>query len=105
MPDYQIIGRDGDVIFEPGKCIRCGLCVEIARKYNEEIGLTFIGRGFDMKIQVPLGRSLDEGIKESAAECIAACPTAAIAYRNKEDIAACHTTEWVELKRESTFDV
>lgn len=97
--DFRIIGLNGDVTFEPGKCIRCGLCVAIAEKYDEDIGLAFIGRGFDMVIQVPFEHSLEEGLVKSAEECIAACPTAAIAYRNKEEVAACHTTTEVELRR------
>ena len=63
-PEYRIIGSEGNIILEPGKCIKCGLCVEIARKYGEEIGLTFVGRGFGMEIRVPFGESLDYGIKE-----------------------------------------
>ena len=94
--DYRIIGS-GDIMLEPGKCIRCGLCVAIAEKHGESIGLAFVGRGFEMEIQVPFGRNLDEGVRKSAAECVAACPTAAIAFRNKEDIEACHTTTWIEL--------
>lgn len=94
--DYRIIGS-GDIMLEPGKCIRCGLCVAIAEKHGESIGLSFVGRGFDMEIQVPFNHDLDEGVRKSAAECVAACPTAAIAFRNKEDIEACHTTTWIEL--------
>jgi ferredoxin len=94
--DFRMIGS-GEVLFEPGKCIRCGLCVAIAEKHGEEVGLAFNGRGFDMQIQVPFDHSFDEGLKKSAAECVAACPTAAIAYRNKEDIDSCHTTTQIEL--------
>ena len=94
--DYRIIGS-GDILLEPGKCIRCGLCVAIAEKHGESIGLAFVGRGFEMEIQVPFDHDLDEGVRKSAAECVAACPTAAIAFRNKEDIEACHTTTWIEL--------
>jgi ferredoxin len=94
--DYRIIGK-GNVLFEPGKCIRCGLCVAIAEKYGEDIGLAFSGRGFDLQIRVPFDHSFDEALKKSAAECVEACPTAAIAFRNKEDAEACHTTVWIEL--------
>ena len=93
--DFRIVGL-GDVVFEPGKCIRCGLCVEIAKNYGEDIGIAFIGRGFEMEIQVPFNHTLDEGLKKSAAECVAACPTAAISFRNKEDIEQCHTTTCIE---------
>lgn len=94
--DYRILGT-GDIVFEPGKCIKCGLCVAIARKYGEEIGLAFSGRGFDVEIVVPFGLTLDEAMKNSAEECVLACPTAAISFRNKEDIEACHTTTWIEV--------
>lgn len=97
MPEYRIIGRDGDVVLEPGKCIKCGLCIEIAKKYGEDIGLTFVGRGFGMEIHVPFGESLKHGIKHAAAECIAACPTAAIAWRRDVEAERFHTTSWIEL--------
>lgn len=97
MPEYRIIGREGDVVLEPGKCIKCGLCVEIAKKYGEDIGLTFVGRGFGMEIHVPFGETLEHGVKESAAECIDACPTAAIAWRREVDAERFHTTSWLEL--------
>ncbi len=96
-PEFRIIGREGDVVLEPGKCIKCGLCVEIARKYGEDIGLTFIGRGFGMEIRVPFGETLANGIRESAAECIAACPTAAISWRREVEPARWHTVTWTEL--------
>ena len=94
--DFRIIGS-GNVLFEPGKCIRCGLCVAIAEKHGEDIGLAFVGRGFDLEIKVPFDHSFDEALKNSAEECVAACPTAAIAFRNGEDMEACHTTTWIEL--------
>lgn len=94
--DFRIIGR-GNVVFEPGKCIRCGLCVAIAEKHGEDIGLAFIGRGFDLEIRVPFDHSFDEALTKSAEECVEACPTAAISFRNKEDAVACHTTTWIEF--------
>jgi ferredoxin len=94
--DFRIIGS-GNVVFEPGKCIRCGLCVAIAEKHGEDIGLAFIGRGFELQIRVPFDHSFDEALKKSAEECVEACPTAAISFRNKEDAVGCHTTVWVEL--------
>jgi NADPH-dependent glutamate synthase beta subunit-like oxidoreductase len=68
-----------DVIYEPGKCIDCGICIQIAARAGEELGLAFIGRGFDVRVAVPFGRSLTEGLKKAAAECIESCPTGALA--------------------------
>jgi len=74
-----------DLLYEPGKCIRCGLCVQICARAGEELGLTFIGRGFDVVVGVPFSESLAAGLRKVAAECVAACPTGALAAREGED--------------------
>jgi len=71
------------VFFEPGKCIKCGLCVAISEQETERLGLTFIGRGFDVRIGVPFDDTLEAGLAETAEACIAACPTGAIAKKEK----------------------
>lgn len=69
------------VVYEPGKCIGCGICVQIAALAGEPLGLAFIGRGFDVRVDAPFDRSIDEALQRAAAECIAACPTGAIAWK------------------------
>ncbi len=69
------------VVYEPGKCIKCGLCVRITERAAEPLGLTFIGRGFDIVIDVPFNETLKEGLQKVALECVAACPTAALAMK------------------------
>ncbi len=66
------------VVFEPGKCIKCGICVKMTEKFGEEYGLVFIGRGFDVKIGVPYGQTLDKGIEKAALQVARACPTGAL---------------------------
>jgi len=68
------------VIYEPGKCIKCGLCIQITSRAKEKLGLTFIGRGFDVRVDVPFNRSIAEGLQEVAAECVNACPTGSLAF-------------------------
>lgn len=70
-----------DIIYEPGKCIKCGLCIQITSRSKEELGLTFIGRGFDVKVAVPFDRTIAEGLIHIGNECVEACPTAALAIK------------------------
>jgi ferredoxin len=70
-----------DVVYEPGKCIDCGVCIQIASSRGERLGLAFIGRGFDVRVAVPFDESLAEGLKVAAAECVKACPTGALAFK------------------------
>lgn len=67
-----------ELLFEPGKCIKCGLCIQAAKKKGEPLGLAFEGRGFDMRIAVPLQKPLDRALEMSAADCAAVCPTGAL---------------------------
>jgi ferredoxin len=73
------------VWFEPGKCIRCGLCVEITARQGEPVGMAFVDRGFDTRVMPPLGRSLTKALTVSARACVEACPTAALSWRNNEE--------------------
>lgn len=77
---FEIIHRPSGVVFEAGKCILCGICVEITEAARAPLGLTFIGRGFDVKIGVPFGKSLDEALGDLAEQCVAACPTGALSF-------------------------
>lgn len=72
--------QPGGVIFEPGKCILCGICVKLTELAREPLGLTFIGRGFDVKLGAPLNRSIGDGLQKVAAECVKHCPTGALEW-------------------------
>ncbi|MFC1557950.1 2Fe-2S iron-sulfur cluster-binding protein [candidate division KSB1 bacterium] len=69
------------IIFEPGKCIKCNLCIEITKKAGEKLGFTFINRGFDVQLTVPFNESLKIGLQKVAKESVETCPTAALAWR------------------------
>ncbi|AQQ69771.1 NAD-dependent dihydropyrimidine dehydrogenase subunit PreT [Limihaloglobus sulfuriphilus] len=67
-----------DVVYEPGKCIKCGRCVETARIEHEKLGLAMTGRGFETIPAASLGSSFNEALKGSAKKCAKACPTGAL---------------------------
>ncbi len=79
----EIIGDSGQVVYEPGKCIKCGICVRITTRAGEEFGMTFTNRGFDTKVEVPFGMELSTGMRKTAEECVNSCPTGALALRDK----------------------
>lgn len=71
LPVKEQIKVTDRLLFEPAKCIRCGLCV-----YNTEDGFTFQNRGFDMQVVIP------ENSKKNIDEEIARiCPTGALFVR------------------------
>jgi ferredoxin len=78
----QQVGRSGGVIYEPGKCIDCGICIRVAAEHGEKLGLSFVGRGFDVRVAVPFARDIDEALTRAADACVAACPTGALALAN-----------------------
>ena len=77
---YEVVGRESSVLFEPGKCIKCELCIKIAEQAKEPLGLSFVGRGFDVQLTVPFDGTMDEALTKVAALCIEACPTAALSF-------------------------
>ena len=70
-----------EIIVEPGKCIDCGLCIQITAKNRDALGLAFSGRGFDVNVKVPFDKSLVEAFGDAAGECVKACPTGAISWK------------------------
>jgi ferredoxin len=82
---FVSVGRNGGVVFEQGKCIKCNICIDITEKAGERLGLTFVGRGFDVRVAAPFGEEIENCLEKTAAECIEACPTGALAWRNVEE--------------------
>jgi ferredoxin len=73
--------QPGGIIFEPGKCILCGICVKLAEQAAEPLGLTFVGRGFDVRVSAPFSQAIEAGLQKVATECVAHCPTGALVWR------------------------
>jgi ferredoxin len=72
--------QPGGIIFEPGKCILCGICVKLTDLAREPLGLTFIGRGFDVRVSSPFNNTIEAGLQKVAAECVEHCPTGALTH-------------------------
>ena len=95
------VGRDGDSVFIVSDYVdganlkdwltgtrlshreAAELCVKIAEAAQEPLGLSFVGRGFDVQLAVPFGRDMNDALTDVAEECVAACPTAALQFAKR----------------------
>ena len=80
---YERVVVQSGVVYERGKCISCGLCVAVAAEAKEELGLSFIGRGFDIRVGVPLDGEGKRALDKCAAECVEVCPTGALSFAGR----------------------
>jgi formate dehydrogenase major subunit len=87
---YRFLGRrrrferdtsHPEVVYEPGKCILCDACVRTAAEAGEPLGLSVVGRGFDVSVAVPFGAPLADALRHAARRCADVCPTGAISLR------------------------
>ena len=79
------ITKHHPVIYEPEKCITCGICVKITAMYEEKLGLTYIGKGFDVEIGSPFNSEELTAFEKTARLCTENCPTGALELMNDED--------------------
>jgi predicted molibdopterin-dependent oxidoreductase YjgC len=77
----EILPIGDDYVFEPAKCVSCGVCVRLGEAKGAKASLTFLKRGYEQRIGPPVGMSFAEALGEHAAEIVAACPTGALARR------------------------
>ncbi len=76
--------QQGVIIYEPGKCIKCGICVRLTAKHQEEFGFTFIGRGFDVEIGIPFNHELGNALAKTARLVADECPTGALSRLDEQ---------------------
>ncbi|MCW0482180.1 FAD-dependent oxidoreductase [Gaoshiqia sediminis] len=76
---------DSTIIYEPAKCIKCGICVRITQQYQETFGFSFIGRGFDVEIGVPFNETVAKALERTAGLVAEKCPTGALAKVDSEE--------------------
>ena len=90
---YEKITTHPLITYEPGKCILCGLCIEIARQSSEPLGLTFIGRGFDVCVAAPMNVEIADALRSVATQCAQACPTGAMVMKKEAFDISCEQSD------------
>jgi NADPH-dependent glutamate synthase beta subunit-like oxidoreductase/ferredoxin len=83
MRGFAPLNQVDGLHLDSGKCLQCGLCVQLAKDAGEPIGLAHRGRGFNTEIVVPFDLPLDKALTHSAKACAKACPTGAISFKDE----------------------
>ncbi len=83
-PQIRKVFKNKPVVYEPEKCIKCGICVKITSMHKEELGLTYIGKGFDVEVSVPFDGEQINALEKTATLCAEKCPTGALAINENE---------------------
>ncbi len=85
-PPIRKIFEHKPIVYEPEKCIKCSICVRITAKHKEDLGLTYIGKGFDVEISAPFNNAQKNALEKTAILCAEKCPTSALAIRKNEEV-------------------
>jgi formate dehydrogenase major subunit len=78
---YSLDDSHSKIIYEPGKCILCGMCVRMCRDVKRLDVLTFAYRGFSAVVKPYFGLPLGETVCDGCLKCAEACPTGALMAR------------------------
>jgi len=71
-------------IYDPNKCVLCGRCVWVCRQHLGEGIFGFAHRGFERMVTTFGDEPIAASRCENCAECISACPTGALVFKDGE---------------------
>lgn len=72
-------------IYDPNKCVVCGRCVWVCRERLGIGALGFAHRGFERLVTTFGGEPIGESKCRDCADCVIACPTGALVFKDKQE--------------------
>jgi formate dehydrogenase alpha subunit len=69
------------ILYDPDKCILCGLCVNYCEEVPMAEALTFAGKPEDMEVSTAFGMDLFKSTCVLCGGCVSVCPTGAMTER------------------------
>ncbi|MFW6125542.1 MAG: 2Fe-2S iron-sulfur cluster-binding protein [Chloroflexota bacterium] len=84
--DLPIDDSSPELVHDPNKCVLCGRCVWTCR---ERVGIGVLGfahRGFGRVVATFGDKPLGESLCTGCGECVLACPTGALTFKDKTDL-------------------
>ena len=98
----QPVKLDNDLyIRDYGKCVLCYKCVEACGEdHQNTFAIAVAGRGFDARISTELNVPLSDSACVYCGNCIAVCPTGALAVKTEFDLRI--LGQWDESKQTTT---
>lgn len=99
VPDLPKDDSTRAIVLDPRKCINCGRCVHVCQDLQDVWALSFLDRGFDIRIspagEVPLASSPCV----RCGQCAAHCPTGAIVEYDEVE------TVWAHLRDSKSHNI
>jgi len=77
------------IVYDPGKCIRCGRCIRICEEVQMDSALTFSNRAGDVAVTTAFDMPLNDSTCELCGQCISTCPTGALYERQARGRGQC----------------
>ncbi|MDH5695546.1 MAG: 2Fe-2S iron-sulfur cluster-binding protein [Dehalococcoidia bacterium] len=105
LRELPIDSSSPEFIYDPNKCVLCGRCVWVCRERLAIGVLGFAHRGFERIVTTFGGEPIAKSKCRDCGECVVACPSGALTFKDKQGVAKSCLREKVKQGQHSEQDV
>lgn len=80
--DLPIDASNPFFLFDPNKCVLCGICVRTCDEIQGARAIDFVNRGYETVIGAFGNKPFVESVCESCGECVVRCPVGALSIKD-----------------------